>query len=697
MSDSYPSRRERIGWIVRRLRAMGPMEIMWRVRQTLAARLEEAGAGRVAPRTPRGQGGSVWFDPSPSGLDAGRYARAADRILDGRYDVFALKDLPLGFPPAWDVDPRTGRRAPAIFGKRIDYRDERVCGDVKYLWEINRHLELVTLAQAWRLSGEPRYAQACRRMLESWFDACPYPMGPNWTSSLEHGIRLVNWSVAWHLLGGEQAPVFEGADGQAFRSRWLQSVRAHCHFVRGWLSRHSSANNHLLGETMGLFVGALTWPLWPESAAWRDDARALFEREALLQTGPDGVNREQAVWYQHSVMEMMLICRQAGRAAGCVFGAAFDDRLRAMFEYVAALMDRAGRLPMMGDSDDALMVRWDAHGTDNPFPSLLVTGALLFDRPDWAAAGARGLWAGARVQRDDAHGPNGDPAGLDDRNVWLLGERARHAYARMRAGPAPADARRLRFDDGGVYLLGTRFGDDDEVLAVIDAGPIGYGAIAAHGHADALAMTLSAGGHQLLVDPGTYAYHTDKKWRDHFRSTFAHNTVCIDRCDQSVSGGNFLWLDKARARCLTHAVDGPVQRFEGEHDGYARLRDPVVHRRRIRFEPAAMRFVIEDEIDGRGAHAAQVCWHLAEHCEVACEDGRVTARIADVALTIEVHGASAPPRLLRGCERPLAGWMSRAFDTRVPMSSAVWDCSAQGKTRFTTILVIRRLGAAGMH
>ncbi len=81
-------------------------------------------------------------------------------------------------PAAMEPRSQDGTDAPMAFGKTLDYRDERMVGDIKYLWETNRHLELVTLAQAWALTGEPRYAEGCRALLESWFEQCPYPLGP---------------------------------------------------------------------------------------------------------------------------------------------------------------------------------------------------------------------------------------------------------------------------------------------------------------------------------------------------------------------------------------------------------------------------------------------------------------------------------------------------------------------------------------
>ena len=79
----------------------------------------------------------------------------------------------------------------------------------------------------------------------------------------------------------------------------------------------------------------------------------------------------------------------------------------------------------------------------------------------------------------------------------------------------------------------------------------------------------------MLVDSGTFAYHTQRDWRDYFRGTAAHNTVRIDAQDQSVSGGNFLWLKHANATCVEFVSDEAEDRLLATHDGYERLGYPV--------------------------------------------------------------------------------------------------------------------------
>jgi hypothetical protein len=50
----------------------------------------------------------------------------------------------------------------------------------------------------------------------------------------------------------------------------------------------------------------------------------------------------------------------------------------------------------------------------------------------------------------------------------------------------------------------------------------------------------------VIVDPGTYCYHREPRWRNHFRSTAAHNTVVLDGADQSEMLGPFMWGRRAR-------------------------------------------------------------------------------------------------------------------------------------------------------
>jgi len=245
---------------------MTPAELANRVLRELQARAERSWllARRAVPAPELAAAPNHWL--YASNIAPEPYVAAAERIAQGSLDVFALRGVDLGSPPRWNRDPKTGIEAPLAFGKTLDYRDADLVGDIKYLWEPNRHLHLVRLAQAFALTGNKAYFHPIEEQLDSWFIACPYGYGPNWASSLEVALRLVNWSAAWQLLGGAHGEVLGERPG--FRGRWLRSVHQHAGFVRGWLSLHSSANNHLIGEAAGLFLAALAWPHWPAAPSW---------------------------------------------------------------------------------------------------------------------------------------------------------------------------------------------------------------------------------------------------------------------------------------------------------------------------------------------------------------------------------------------------------------------------------------------
>ncbi|KQZ43790.1 alginate lyase family protein [Duganella sp. Root1480D1] len=643
-----------LAWKINRLKLMGPAEVVWRVHQLARRKAAAMGLGLASyPPVPALDRFGAAFLAAPAEADSAALCMAADSLLAGRWNVFALEGAPLGFPPQWNRDPRTGTTAPMAPGPSIDYRDASLVGDIKYLWEPSRHLELVTLAQAWRCTGDRKYRDGARTLLISWLDQCPYPQGVHWASSLELGVRLLNWSAAWQLLAGSL--------DDDWRHRWLNAVYKHCHFISHHLSRHSSANNHLLGEYMGLYIASMQWPCWPESARWRAMAERGLVEQGLQQNWEDGVNKEQAIYYHHEVMDMMLLCQLAARANGGSFPAEWLARLERMAEFLAAIMDVGGNVPMIGDADDARMLRLDASAVA-PYRSLLASAALLFERADFKAK------AGV----------------LDERNRWLFAD----AEARWAALPAPAaDAReapRIAFPQGGYYLLGKDFGTAQEVRIVVDCGALGYLSLAAHGHADALAFTLSMGGHEMLIDPGTYAYHTHRQWRNYFRSTAAHNTVQVDGLDQSEIGGNFMWLHKANAVALSHDA---THFFEGKQDGYMRLRDPVMHRRIIRFDSKRNAVIVEDNLECFGEHEVALHWHFAEGCHAETVGQALNIAKRDKGLHMSCHFGSGP-QLHCASTAPIAGWISRSFDCKSGITTAAWRGTIRGTSTIVTEITL---------
>ena len=102
----------------------------------------------------------------------------------------------------WHLDPETGTQSPVTFGLEIDYRNRNVVGNIKNIWELNRHHHLTLLAVAYVLTLENKYGEEVEYQLESWLKANPFPLGVNWHSSLEAGTRLICWVWIERLLRG---------------------------------------------------------------------------------------------------------------------------------------------------------------------------------------------------------------------------------------------------------------------------------------------------------------------------------------------------------------------------------------------------------------------------------------------------------------------------------------------------------------
>ncbi|MEX5219706.1 MAG: heparinase II/III-family protein, partial [Nitrospira sp.] len=202
----------------------------------------------------------------------------------------------------------------------------------------------------------------------------------------------------------------------------------------------------------------------------------------------------------------------------------------------------------------------------------------------------------------------------------------------------------------------------NDMQMIFDHGSLGMGPCYAHGHADALAVVLSRGHEDILIDPGTYTYTGDQNWRTYFRSTRAHNTVLVDDLDQAVQETAFMWSHPYRAE-LVHKEKTPEGKviLLARHDGYKK-RVGVTHWRAVIFEPPGC-WLIWDRLVGSGDHRLELNWHLG--VEPRLESDRYLLQIDEcrLALVVEGMGPPYPAATIRN------GWRSRHYGIKEPIST----------------------------
>ena len=696
----------RLSWYLRRLRRMSPAELVWRAadqtrqaawtrRQVSAGQLaaaapEFAAPGAATPQaatpgaatpqaatpdaaTPEIAAPRVAVPPGerrfaavlPPGTQAAVPAEArvaiiaaADRVLAGEWEVLGARRTDIASPD-WFADPVTGRRAPANrYAFRINHRSQEQTGNIKQVWEISRLHHLTLVSMAWYLTSDDRYARCVAGQLNSWWRANPFLSGVHWTSGIELGIRLISMTWIRRLLDG-----WPGVRG-LFEENPLAVAQIgwHQEYLAAFRSRGSSANNHVIAEAAGQLMASCAFGWYQQSPRWRADAARLLERELLRNTFASGVGRELASDYHAFVAELGLVAAVEAEASGQPLSQPVLDRLCAMVDSAAAMLDDTLRPPRQGDGDEGRALLLDA--PDQPaWPSLLALGETLFGALPWwpkVPADARSVAIGALT------GPPRLVAGRPQERPW-------------------------HFADAGLTLLRTAAGPEPEIWCRCDGGPHGYLSIAAHAHADALSVEVRCDGVDILADPGTYCYHGEPAWRSYFRSTLAHNTVEIGGRSQSEEGGPFLWLRQAASRVTGVADNGHTVRWSASHDGYQGLTPPASHHRSVELDRTARTLTIVDEITG--GHQVRLAFHLGPAVTAELDND-----VAELAWPTAVGAGRA--RLLlpaeldwslhRGQTEPVtAGWYSAGLGRREPAISLIGsgrlqaDRSLRSRLEFT--------------
>jgi hypothetical protein len=572
---------------------------------------------------------------------AGELVERATAIVEGRFDLLGYQQLEFGQPIDWHWDPVSGGRAPLVHWSRIDALDAAAIGDSKVIWELNRHQWMVTLAEAYRLTGNERFAEVALARLDVWVAANPYPRGVNWASSLEVSFRLIAW--CWTLMLLRDA----AALGPERFDRWQTLMRAHARHIERFLSHYYSPNTHLTGEALGLVYAGLVFAGSRDAARWRDVGRRILVDELARQVLPDGVHFERATCYHRYTADIYLHLLILAARNRLPMPAEVPTAVHRIVRSLLTLVQPDHMLPNIGDADGGWLLPLTSRDPCDPRATFGVA-AVLFDDPDCA-------WAAGEWTPDVS---------------WLLGGDAEARFRSIEPRP-PALPPSTLLPHGGYAVMRSDWSETAHQM-IVNVGPLGCPVSGAHGHADLLSVQCSAFGEPFIVDPGTFCYTADAAWRAHFRGTAAHSTVVIVGRPHAEPAGPFAWRARPAARLSSWESTAGYDLVDATHDAYERSSSPVSHRRRVLFlKPNA--WVIVDDLTGAGHHASDLRFQFSPRIVTIAAGGCVRAEgTGERSLWLWPVSSQALAMSVReGAVDPIDGWVSTEYGMRNPAPALV--------------------------
>lgn len=469
--------------------------------------------------------------------------------------------------------------------------------DVKVPWELARMQHLPMLARAFRIaetSERDVYVREFRNEILDFIATNPPQFGVNWRCTMDVGIRVANWLVAYDLF-----KTFGASFDDDFERVLAASIYDHGrHIIRNLEYSPELRSNHYLSDIAGLLFAALHLPASDETDAWLAFALQELVSEMAHEFHEDGSNFEGSTSYHRLSTELMLYSalfavqmdlarRDRVKIYKCslhqvqpslkpigkqefdldrdeIFPEWFWERLEKALRFTSDLLHEDGTIPQIGDNDSGRFLKL------NPVYDVL--------REQEAAAKYMNL-AGFPVREDgvyyDENILNHQHLNEAYRVLCDLDDNApidfEMAFLRFLAKKIPAvhlADNMLSSDDAvcvkdfvdplpvaGLDVQEYHFSKPKEPISALHCypyhgmglyifkspnlymtvrcGEIGQNGNGGHAHNDQLSITLRIDGKDIIVDPGIYLYTPLPERRNEFRSTTAHFTVQKDGAEQN--------------------------------------------------------------------------------------------------------------------------------------------------------------------
>lgn len=559
--------------------------------------------------------------------------RQANKLLKHEMLLFGQLKMKLGANINWCMDPISSKEWDKKHWSLIDISNLEM-GDVKYTWDVNRHQHLMVLGRAFSYTQDEIYARECISQITSWIEQNPHQIGVNWYSNLEISLRLISWLWVWHFIKLSKFCTVE------FEKKMFDMAYLHAKHLENNLnfSRYCVRNDHIIGDVTGMLMFAIVFPTLPESRRWISKAVKILDIELYRQFSDDGVYFAYSSNYQRFVIYFYLQAIQLLEINQYKIPDGWKPHLEKACHFIKQIMMDDGRLPRMGENDGGVALLLHTHDY-NDYRPLLLTASRVLGIPDLASPDS------------------------DEEVFWFSGQK-------------PQISSNCEIDLPEMVLTSSyQVLNNKEVKIVFHCGSNTSG----YGHADMLHIDYAFAGNYIITDGGTFLYNGPSRYRNYFKGTAAHNTVCIDSEEQMINHRKFKWLSWTKANLGIAKRGGQFQFIEGCHRGYRRLSGGVIHHRAVLLLYGKYTLIF-DRIIGEKTHTVDLNWHFESarssssiernNCHIVINDN-VSLHFAELQKNNEINIISGEDN------EKVSGWGSDYYGQKMPRMRVTQQINAE--------------------
>jgi len=416
---------------------------------------------------------SIGFNIVEANINRDKILIDADRIISGYYQIYDY-ELYKADKVNWSIDPISNFKCKNNIYHGFISANKLIMNniDIKNYWEQSNQHWLVTLGQAYILSGKEKYANKILEMILDWSYNNKLGCSINWKCTMDVSIRVCNWIAALSCIE-------DSSNFKKYSTRIYTELYKHMIYISKNLENKSKyTNNHYISNLIGLIWSSVYLTNVSHHSSQLstilDFAFEELSKQCNMQILDDGMSYEMSTYYHLFVTEMIVHTILMLDSNNIEYPIILKKYANKMIHVCLLLTENINKIPVIGDQDGSRLFH--------------INGCFNIDRNDFSYI--------INLSRN-AHWYHK----IDNHNLY----------------------------NSGVFILKNK-----NQVCYIKCGQIGTGGKGTHDHNDHLSFVYYKDGNPIIIDPGTGCYTNNRKLRNIMRSTRMHNTLYLNNIEQNI-------------------------------------------------------------------------------------------------------------------------------------------------------------------